>query len=393
MANDALRWIDQSLLILEESNLRRRLSVRTGPQLARQIEIDGRALVNFGSNDYLGLAADPRLCEAALRAMQTSGWGAGASPLVSGRGQWHAQLEQELAAFEGTQAALLFSSGFAANCGTIAALVEKGDAIYSDAKNHASIIDGCRLSGATIHVYPHNDVERLTELLATEGKQYRRRLIVSDTLFSMDGDMAPVADLGRIASEHDAMLMLDEAHATGVFGDHGRGICELLYAEEDTHVRVGTLSKALGSSGGFVAGSKKLIDYLTNKARSYVFSTAPPEAAAAAALEALRIVRDEPARRELLAQRADRLRERLWRDGWWLGSTQSQIVPIVVGDAAEALRMSAGLRQQGFFVPAIRPPSVPEGEALLRISVTLMHDDLVLEQLANALLKCADLQL
>jgi 8-amino-7-oxononanoate synthase len=206
----------------------------------------------------------------------------------------------------------------------------------------------------------------------------------------MDGDIAPVGDLARLAGEHDAMLLVDEAHATGVFGDHGRGIGELLYAEQGIHIRVGTLSKALGSLGGFVAGQRKLIEHLVNRARPYIFSTAPVEALAGAALEALKIVQEEPDRRQTLLQRADQLRERLWRDGWWLGSTQSHIVPIVVGDPAEALRMTAGLKQLGFFVPAIRPPSVPEGESLLRISVTLQHDEAMLERLANALLKCTE---
>jgi 8-amino-7-oxononanoate synthase len=388
--SDPLRWINQELIELEESTLRRKLAVRRGPQMGHLIEYDGQQLVNFGSNDYLGLAADPRLLQAALNAMQHSGWGSGASPLVTGRGQWHAELETELAAFEETEAALLFPTGFAANVGTIAALVGDGDAVYSDAKNHASIIDGCRLSGAQIHVYPHNDCEALEEMLKTGGAGFRRRLIVSDSLFSMDGDIAPLGDLARLASEHDAMLMVDEAHATGVFGDHGRGIGEQLYAEQGIHIRVGTLSKALGSQGGFVAGQRRLIEYLVNRARPYIFSTAPIEAAAAAALEALKIVREEPDRRQQLLQRADHLRERLWRDGWWLGSTQSHIVPIVVGDPPEALRMAAGLRRQGFFVPAIRPPSVPEGESLLRISVTLQHDEATLERLANALLKCTE---
>ncbi len=390
MSHEPLDWIDTSLQILEESSLLRRRSVRMGPQAA-QIEFEGQQLVNFGSNDYLGLACDERVLKAALQCMQSSGWGAGASSLVTGRGQWHAQLEQELAQFEETEAALLFPTGYAANVGTIAALVEKGDAVYSDAKNHASIIDGCRLSGAAIHVYPHNDSDRLDEMLK-DPHEYRRRLIVSDGLFSMDGDLGPIGDLARLAAEHGCMLLVDEAHATCVIGDNGRGVSDLLYAEEGVHVKVGTLSKALGSAGGFVAGSRRLIDYLTNAARSYIFSTALPEANAAAALAALQIARQEPQRRELLQQRADTFRERLWRDGWWLGSTQSHIVPIVLGDPNEALRMSAGLRQQGFYVPAIRPPSVPEDEALLRISVTYLHDEALLDRLADALMKCAELE-
>jgi 8-amino-7-oxononanoate synthase len=390
MSQDPLRWIDHELQLLDELALRRRLSVRTSPQHGQWIEIDGRQMVNFGSNDYLALAADPRLAEAAQKACETAGWGAGASPLVTGRGRWHAELEAAIAAYEGTEAALLFPTGFAANAGTIAALMGKDDVIFSDAKNHASIIDGCRLSGAKVHVFPHNDMESLAALLS-QMQGFRRRLIVTDSLFSMDGDFALLGDLARLAGEHDAMLMVDEAHATGVIGDHGRGVCEQLYAEQGTHIRIGTLSKALGSAGGFVAGSQRLIDYLTNTARSYIFSTALPEATAAAALEALRIAQEEPWRREALLERAHHFRERLWRDGWWLGASQSQIVPIRLGDPAETLRMSAALRDQGFFVPGIRPPSVPEGESLLRISITYAHDETVLERLANALLRCTDL--
>jgi 8-amino-7-oxononanoate synthase len=390
MAHDPLRWIDDELEQLEEHALRRRLSVRTSPQQGHMIEIDGRQLVNFGSNDYLGLAADPRLADAARRVSEVGGWGAGASPLVTGRGRWHAQLERSIAAFEGTEAALFFPTGFAANSGTIAALVGKQDVVYSDARNHASIIDGCRLSGATIQIYPHNDTEALEEMLKV-GEGFRRRLIVSDSLFSMEGDFAPVGDLARLASDYDAMLMIDEAHATGVIGDLGRGVCELLYAEEGVHIRVGTLSKALGSVGGFVAGSQRLIDYLVNRARSYMFSTAPPEAVAAAGVVALRIVEEEPQRRQEVMDRANRFRERLWKQNWWLGATQSHIVPIKLGDPSETMRMSATLRDLGFFVPGIRPPSVPEGESLLRISITYLHDDAILERLADALLKCTEL--
>lgn len=384
-----LSFIDDELDQLEALNLRRHLAVREGPQMPQGILLDGGQFINFGSNDYLGLANDPRLIATAQQAVAAVGVGSGASPLVSGRGIVHAELERGLALFEGVEATLLFPSGFAANSTTIPALVGKGDVIFSDAKNHASIIDGCRLSGAQIQVYRHNDTEMLEELIKS-ASNFRRRLIVSDTLFSMDGDFAPVSTLGRIAHDYDAIFMADEAHATGVIGDRGRGVCELLYAEEWTHVRVGTLSKALGSSGGFVAGSQKLIDYLANRARGYVFSTAPPEVAAAAALIALQIVRDEPQRRSELQAKSEHLRERLWKDNWWLGSTQSHIIPIVMGDASEALRMTMRLRERGFFVPCIRPPSVPEGESLLRISVSWSHTMEQLDALADALMQCAE---
>jgi len=349
---------------------------RNGPQDAR-VQISNRGLINFGSNDYLGLAADPRLIEAARNSAERDGWGSGASPLVSGRSSTHAALETALAEFEGTEAALVFPSGFAANAGVIPALVEEPDAIFGDAKNHASIIDGCRLAKARRFIYPHGDCDALETLLRDAGK-FRRRLIVTDTLFSMDGDLAPLMRLSELAVQYEAMLMVDEAHATGVFGPHGRGVVEHLSAEcPDLHerisVRMGTLSKALGSAGGFVCGSQALVDWLANRARSYVFSTAQPAATSAAALAALEIVRNEPQRRLELLQRAGRIRARLREQGWNTLRSESQIIPLLVGDADRAIHLSAALREAGFFVPAIRPPTVPQGESLLRISLCYYH--------------------
>jgi 8-amino-7-oxononanoate synthase len=383
MPHDSLDWIDTELATLEALNLRRRLTVRTGPQSPAVIDMDGRQLVNFGSNDYLGLAAGA-LSDAVQRAVASVGWGAGASPLVTGRGALHAELERQLAEFEGTEAALLFPSGFAANLGTIAALVGPGDVIFSDAKNHASIIDGCRLSGARIQVYPHANAKALCQLIR-QATQSRRRLIVTDSLFSMDGDVAPLVQLAALAEQAGAMLMVDEAHATGVFGEQGRGVAEHLGVQGAIDIRVGTLSKALGSIGGFVAGSQRLMDWLTNRARPYVYSTAPPEAIAAAALEALRLVRAEPERRTTLLTRAARLRQRLQQAGWSTGNSISQIIPVIIGDPQRATQMSAVLRERGFLIPGIRPPTVPEGESLLRISLSYAHTDEVLDRLATEL--------
>jgi 8-amino-7-oxononanoate synthase len=383
MRNDSLAWLDDELAELERSGLRRRLATRSGPQTAAEIVLDGRRYVNFSSNDYLGLAAQS-LSAAVSTAIHDHGWGSGASPLVTGRGALHARLEEELAAFEGTEAALLFSTGYAANVGAVTALAGKEDVVYSDAKNHASIIDGCRLSGARVVVYPHRNAAALEQLLG-EGRRFRRRLIVSDSLFSMDGDLAPLPDLADLAERFDAMLMVDEAHATGVFGAQGRGLCEHLGVEDGVHVRVGTLSKALGSLGGFVAGKSTLIDWLANRARSYVFSTAGPEAMAAAGLEALRVVRREPHRRRELLERAAWLRERLQRDGWNVGASESQIVPLVIGAPQPTMQLAAALRERGFLAPGIRPPSVPEGESLLRISLSYAHPPEVVEELADAL--------
>ncbi len=384
MTKDPLAWIGDALAEWDSLGLRRRLAVRAGPQRAGSIFLDGRELINFGSNDYLGLAADGRLADAVSRALPPAGWGSGASPLVTGRGTLHAELENELAKFEGTEAALLFSTGFAANVGAITALAGKGDVIFSDAKNHASIIDGCRLSGARVQIYPHRDVDGLANLLRQAGG-FRRRLIVTDSLFSMDGDLAPLAQLAELAEQHDAILMADEAHATGVFGDRGRGVTESLGVEDGVHVRIGTLSKALGSIGGFVAGPQKLIDWLANRARTYVFSTAPPEAMAAAGLAALRIVRDEPHRRMELLDRAAQLREQLTEQGCQIGDSQSQIIPVLIGDPTRTMHVSAALRDRRLFIPGIRPPTVPEGQSLLRISMTFAHSGAMLDQLLTAL--------
>lgn len=383
-----LAWIDEELAALEQQGLCRRLSTRSGGQAAH-VEIDGQELLNFGSNDYLGLACDPRVIAAAVEAVRRVGWGSGASPVVSGRGTFHQQLEQRLAEFEGTEAALVFPTGFAANSGTIASLAGQGDVVFTDRKNHASLLDGCRLSRADVRVFPHNDWPRLEKLLAQAGK-YRRRLIAVDTLYSMDGDLAPLVELVDLADRYAAMLMIDEAHATGVFGRQGRGVAEHLGVEERVPVRVGTLSKAAGSIGGFVAGSRSLIEWLVNRARPYIFSTAPPAAMAAAAMAALDIIRDEPHRRTELLARAAELRRQLTAEGWNVAASASQIIPIVVGQPDEALRLAARLRQRGLFAPAIRPPTVPEGEACLRVSLTYAHTPAMIARLLDALNEAAD---
>ncbi|HEX2473860.1 MAG TPA: 8-amino-7-oxononanoate synthase [Lacipirellulaceae bacterium] len=437
MPHDPLAWIDGELARLDDAGLRRKLAVREGPQSARLV-MDGKELINFGCNDYLELAADPRVVTAAVDATQREGWGSGASPLVSGRSEAHAALERQLAEFEETEAALVFPSGFAANAGIIPALVEDEDAIFCDAKNHASLIDGCRLSKAARFVYPHGDCAALEKLLQTADR-FRRRLIASDTLFSMDGDLAPLAELADLAQKYDAMLMVDEAHATGVFGENGRGVVEMLDAgcstlqntgaslttrfllgphtearyplpgpppkgegalkpdrassiqhrvsapHDRVHVRVGTLSKALGSSGGFVCGRRSLIEWLANRARSYIFSTAQPAATCAAAIAALDIVRTEPHRRERLLASATELRFRLQDQGWNTGLSESQIIPMVIGDAKRTMELAGRLKAAGFFVPGIRPPSVPEGESLLRISLCFHHTPEMVDELVGAL--------
>ena len=380
-----LEWIDDELAALEVQNLRRRRRAVRRVDAVR-IEIDGRQLVHFGSNDYLSLATDGRLAEAASQAARSEGVGGAASPLVTGRGGALERLEDELARFEGTEAAVVFPSGFAANLGTLTALVGRDDLILSDRLNHASLIDGCRLSRATVRVFEHGDLEQLESLLR-EAAGFRRRWIVTDSLFSMDGDAAPLPQLAQLAERYEAMLVVDEAHATGVFGARGRGIVEAQGVDTTRLVRIGTLSKALGAAGGFVAASQALVDWIANRARSYVFSTALAPPVAAAATRAVQIVGEEPHRRRALLERADELRSRLQAQGWSVGRSVSQIVPIVVGNEADTLRMADALAASGLFVPGIRPPSVPPGTSRLRISLCYGHTaeqiEHLLEQLAR----------
>jgi 8-amino-7-oxononanoate synthase len=386
-----LSWMDDDL---EDRRRRGLYRTRRRLQSAQGVRVvwKGREYLNFSSNDYLALAADPRLAQAAARAARRYGCGAGASPLVSGWTPPLRRLERTLAQWEGTEAALVFSSGFAANLATVSALAGQEDAIFSDAWNHASLIDGCRLSRARVHVYRHADLNHLAELLRSET-QARRRVIVSDSVFSMDGDFAPLAGLLDLAERFDALLILDEAHATGVIGEHGRGLTDWLdRTPTERLIKVGTLSKALGAQGGFVCGSRRLIAWLVNHARPYIFSTALAPSSAAAAARAVQIVKTEPeARRHLLAL-ANQLRTGLHKLGLSCGASHCQIVPLIVGGAREALRLSRALEQEGVFVPAIRPPSVAPETARLRISLTAGHAAADVQCLLTALAKCCPVQ-
>lgn len=379
----ALAWIDGELAALRDAGLERPARVREGRQ-AGAVCIDGRRLVNFGSNDYLGLAGDVRLAKAASKGACAEGFGAGASPLVSGHSLAHEALERALAGLLDVEAVLVFPSGYAANTATIAALAGPEDFIASDACNHASIIDGCRLSRARVGIYPHRDLAALDALLGT-ARDARRRLIVSDTLFSMDGTIAPLGGLCELAHKHGAMLLVDEAHATGVFGDRGSGLVEETATADGVHVRVGTLSKALGAAGGFVAGNAAFIHWLRHKARAWMFSTAHPPAVAAAATRAIALVAQEPARRvDLLARAAD-FAGRLRYSALDLRGAEAQIVPVVMGSPQAAVALSEKLLGENLFVPAIRPPSVPSHKSLVRVSLSWLHEPHDLARLAEAL--------
>jgi len=370
MSPGALDWIPAELAALESKGLRRSLEpLETGQ--GPVVEVGGRRLVNLCSNDYLGLASDPRLKRAAVEAVEREGAGSGAARLVAGDLPVHGRLERRLAEMKGTEAALLFSSGYHANAGVVGALVGRGDAVFSDELNHASIIDGCLLSRADVQRYWHRDVDELGKLLAASSA--RRKLVVTDAVFGMDGDAAPLADIVGLCERHGAMLYLDEAHSTGVLGDTGAGLAEAAGLTGRVDVVMGTMGKALGSFGAFVAGSRTLCDWLTSRCRTFVFTTALPPAACGAALAALDVLRTEPARRARLRDLTVRMKDGLEWLGFRMNDVVAPIFPVVLGDEGRALDAARRLRERGFFVRAIRPPTVPRGTSRLRVSVTAGH--------------------
>jgi glycine C-acetyltransferase/8-amino-7-oxononanoate synthase len=365
----------QRLAELESEGLRRRLRTIDGPQ-GPEVLLDGQPVLLLCSNNYLGLADHPRLRRAAADAALGLGTSAGASRLISGTMSIHAELESRLAEFEGTEAALLFGSGYLANTGSIAALAGRGEVVCSDELNHASIIDGCRLAGAEIFVYRHADTEHLEWGLRRAAG--RAALIATDGVFSMDGDIAPLAELAILARRHRCRLLVDEAHATGCVGPGGRGSVAAAGLTGEVDVIVGTLGKALGGYGAYVCGSRELADFLVNTARPFIFSTAPPPPAVAAASAALELLEERPRRVERLRANATALRDGLRAEGLEPMGDVTQIIPLVVGDAADAMALCEGLLEQGIFAQAIRPPTVPPGTCRLRLTVMATHrmDDL-----------------
>lgn len=369
---------------------RRRACPEVAGPSRTSVEVSGEPRLSFSSNDYLGLADHPALATAATAAAARDGFGASASRLVSGDLPAHRQLEQALARFFGRQAALVFPTGYQTNIGVLTALAGPDDVIVSDALNHASIIDGCRLSRARIAVYPHGDADVAAQLL-DQARGARRRLLVTESLFSMNGDGAPLTRLAQAAKSHDAILIVDEAHAVGVLGPRGRGLCAEAGLEPD--VLIGTLGKALATAGGFAAGSRVLRDLLVNRARSFIFTTALPPPVAAAALAALEIVDSAEGnqRRALLRAHADRLAPQLAELRIACLETPadplagSPIQPFVMGTDAAALALSAALAERRIFVPAIRPPTVPVGSARLRITLSASHAPADLDRLIGAL--------
>jgi 8-amino-7-oxononanoate synthase len=378
---DPLAWLGAEL-----EELRQHAQFRTLTEFdsAAEPEIvyQGRRYLLLASNNYLGLASDPRVVHAATEALRRYGASTTASRLVSGSTPLHRQLETELAALKGGEAGLLFSSGYMANLGIIGSLVGPGDVIYCDRLNHASIVDAAFLSRARLAVYHHADPEHLADLL--ERYSGRRSLIVTDSVFSMDGDLAPLEDLCDLADRWGCMLMVDEAHATGVLGLRGAGAVEHLGLPGRVPIIMGTLSKALGSAGGFVVGSRRLIDYLRNRARTFIFDTAPAPSAAGAALAALRIARVDEDRRDWLRRLTAVMREELEGLGYEVLPSDSAILAVMIGSNEAALRLSALLREHGVWVPAIRPPAVPRGKARLRVTLMATHTQDHLERAIDA---------
>lgn len=348
----------------------------------RVVVKDGREFLCLASNNYLGLTADEAVIRAASEATLRYGTGSGASRLVSGTMDLHVRLEEELAAFKETGAALLFGSGFAANLGTITALVGPEDVIYTDRLNHASIIDGSRLSKARLEIYAHADAGDLESRLARN--RGRRRLIVTDGVFSMDGDLAPLPEILDLAEAYDTWVLVDDAHASGVIGPRGAGTADYYGVDSPRLIRLGTLSKAFGGEGGFVAGPPDLIDYLRHKARPFAFSTAPSPATVATALKALEIVRTEPHRRERLRANAERLREGLRASGYTVPGGPTPILPVMIGEPGRAVTLSRALEEKGVLAPAIRPPTVPEGTSRLRVTAMATHTDSDIERALRA---------
>jgi len=385
--NDFAPELERRLSALREQDLFRELRRVDSPQSA-QIQVNGRPFLNFSSNDYLGLADHPDLKAAAVKAIEQYGAGAGASRLICGSLAPFHDLEKALAAFKGTEAALTFSTGYATAIGTVCALIGKDDIVILDKLVHASIVDAARLSGARIRIFKHNNLQDLEDKLmwakAESGKRKAETLIVTESVFSMDGDAAPLQEIIGLKKKYGAWLMVDEAHATGLYGKHGRGLADELGVAGDVEVQMGTLGKALGASGGYICGPQVLIDFLVNRARSFIFSTAPVPAAAAAATAAVKVVRstEGETRRNTLRERVAQLRAALRLPP---SAFESAIVPLIIGDESKTLAAATALREKNIFVPAIRYPTVARGSARLRITVTASHTLEDIDALAKAL--------
>jgi 8-amino-7-oxononanoate synthase len=378
-----MKNLAEQLAQRRQQNLYRQRGVLEGPQ-GVEIRIDGQDCLSFCSNDYLGLANHPQVVEAFHKGLDSYGVGSGAAHLVSGHSRAHHELEEALAAFTGRPRALLFSSGYAANLGVMVALLGRGDRVFEDRANHASLLDGARLSGARLIRYRHADVADLAACMA--GVPAGEYLVATDGVFSMDGDIAPLQDIAQACAQQQAWCMVDDAHGFGVAGRHGRGSVDAAgLGIDDVQVLVGTLGKAFGTFGAFVAGCEALVETLIQQARTWIYTTAPPPALACATLAALQRVIQDDWRRERLVTLIRRFRNGARQLDLPLLKSDTPIQPLLVGDAGEALRMSTALREQGILVTAIRPPTVPEDTARLRVTFSALHTDQQVDRLLAAL--------
>ena len=370
----ALDFLIEELAALEREGLRLLPRTLEGPQGARA-RFDGRDVINLASNNYLGLANHPRLNEAASRAATELGAGSGAVRTIAGQMTAHRDLEARLASFKHAEAALVFQSGFTSNSGTVAAILTKDDVIVSDRLNHASIIDGARLSRAEIAVFDHRDAEHADRLLAETARPGRRQLLISDGVFSMDGDIAPLPDLVEVAERHDAIMMVDDAHASGVLGAGGAGTVDHFGLQGRVDIQVGTLSKAFGVIGGFIAGPAHLIEWLQNRGRPYLFSTSAPPPVVAACITALDVIADEPDRLSSLWSNTELFKTGLHELGFDTGTSETPIAPVITGDEARTQAFAVRLFEEGVFCPAIVFPTVGKGRARVRTIVTADHTE------------------
>jgi glycine C-acetyltransferase len=373
MRQNPLAYLDDSLNDLRQQGLYRRLRVLDGEQAART-SVDHRQVVNLSSNNYLGLTTHPMLRARALEALQAFGVGTGSVRTIAGTMATHMELERRLAAFKQTEAAVVFQSGFTANAGTVASLLGREDVIISDELNHASIIDGARLSRATIKVFPHRNVAAAREIVAALPSN-QRRLLITDGVFSMDGDLGPLPELCDLADEYGCIMMVDDAHASGVFGRNGRGTVDHFGMHGRVDVQVGTLSKALGALGGYVAGSKSLIEFLYHRARPFLFSTSHPPSVTATCIAALDVLEHEPQWMERLWANTRFFKAGLEALGFNIGISESPITPVIVGDGALAMTLSDKLFDAGVFAQGIGFPTVPQGKARVRTIVTATHTE------------------
>ena len=378
---------EEELASLKERGLLRDLNPLS--ETGGQIVIDGVKILNFSSNDYLGLAGDRRLKDAAIQSVERFGCGATASRLLTGDLTLHEELESDLALMMSTEAALVFGSGFLTNLGVLTSLAGREDRVFSDRLNHASLIDGIRLSRAKCDRYRHKDMAHLEELLKKSPQTAGKRIIVSESVFSMDGDIAPLEELSLLARHYQALLIIDEAHAIGVFGRHGGGVCRIPGSKVEPDVIIGTLSKSLGGYGGFVACSTSIRKLLINKARSFIYTTGLPPACLGSAREAVRIVTSETEIGKTLLKKAKRFHGLLTQHGLKIPDFESQILPVIIGGNEAVLRFSESLWQKGLLVKAIRPPTVPPGTARVRLSLTLSMTDAALEKAASKIAKAA----